>query len=222
MCCNYLSMFHAESHTCSRIIADAITRSQPSFRAWLRIVHCYIVKVLTIPEAINLATLLFRILLSTLRFRMSPQLDSVASVQPAPKRTRIDYLEEVGLDRAKAVVEKKRALCSTTNWKGSWLFTGSKNTDGYGQIYLKPASRSHLKGRKAQKAFLLHVLSFVGHNNMQPLGLHTSHLCHQKSCFNPDHLISESASANNCRKDCLSLFGPISKAYSCRHEPKCL
>jgi hypothetical protein len=70
---------------------------------------------------------------------------------------RIDYIEEVGYHRAKHVVERIHSE-ALTNTKGCWIFSGSKNTDGYGQVFMKPNSRLQLEGRKAQKAFLLHIL----------------------------------------------------------------
>jgi len=155
---------------------------------------------------------------------MFPQFDSVAKVQQARGRTRIDYLAEVGLDRAVAIVHWKQKICSTSNPKGCWLFTGSKNTDGYGQVYLKPASRSHLKGREAQQAFLIHVLSYISHHGVQPLGMHISHLCHERSCFNPEHLVAEHLDVNNDRRYCANLsFRPFGSAvYPCTHQPKCI
>jgi hypothetical protein len=48
------------------------------FSAWLRIAHCCIPVIFTVPEAINLATPPFRAPLGRLSFRVSPQFDGVA------------------------------------------------------------------------------------------------------------------------------------------------
>lgn len=55
-----------------------------------------------------------------------------------------------------------------------------------------------------EKNIYLHVISYKATNGTCPDGVHTqvSHMCHVQSCFNPDHLVSESAYINNQRKNC--------------------
>ncbi|CZS75002.1 unnamed protein product [Fusarium graminearum] len=59
-------------------------------------------------------------------------------------------------------------------------------------------------------ALLLHKVSFTAYNgvNVTP-GNHISYLCHNRACFNPLHLVEETAQQNNARKGCTSpLFCP--------------
>lgn len=116
-------------------------------------------------------------------------------------RLKIDYSKEVGVERASSIVQEKKKL-ATINVKGCWLYNGSSNTDGYAQVFVKPNSLLHAKGRSAQKAFLLHVISYLAANRELPAGHHVSHLCGSRSCFNPEHLVAESALKNNARKGC--------------------
>lgn len=154
---------------------------------------------------------------------MSPQFDDVAILQRA-NTTRIDYAKEVGKGRATLIVERKKTHAST-NTKGCWLYRGSKNTDGYGQIFVKPNSKSHMKGRSAQRAFLLHILSYLSYNSQVDQHSSISHLCGERSCFNPAHLVAESPQKNNSRKGCpgdIKCYQCSTLAYSCLHEPKCI
>lgn len=164
---------------------------------------------------------------------MFPQFDGVATIQKPilvrmkqrQRSTRIDYTSEVGIERAESIVEHKRQS-ATTNSKGCWLYNGSTNTDGYGQIFTKPNSKLHLKGRSAQKAFLLHILSFLSHRHHQiDMGQHISHLCAMRSCFNPEHLVAENAQQNNARKGCLGSIKCqhcTETVHSCPHHPRCI
>lgn len=51
-----------------------------------------------------------------------------------------------------------------------------------------------------------------------------SHLCHRKTCINPDHLVIESIATNNARKGCLCAFNtPDGRVWGlCAHAPLCL
>lgn len=66
----------------------------------------------------------------------------------------INYQLEIGVARAAALIKEKRRGNSTSNDLQCWLFTGSRNTDGYGQIWTKPNSQLGESGRSSQKAFL--------------------------------------------------------------------
>lgn len=80
-------------------------------------------------------------------------------------------------------------------------------------------------GRGAQTAFLLHIVSFVAKTGSNPDG-HVSHLCDNRKCFNPSHLVDEPPAQNNGRKGCP---GPIfcsvhghCIADLCQHRPRCI
>jgi hypothetical protein len=47
---------------------------------------------------------------------------------------RINYNVEIGPARAHRLVMEKRETSCEENEIGCWLFTGSTNTDGYGQV----------------------------------------------------------------------------------------
>lgn len=139
----------------------------------------------------------------------------------------LDYVGLLGPPRIEEILKDKRDHSREIDeWTHCWLFTGSTNTDGYAQVWTKPTN-SRQTGRRAQKAFSLHVLSAVAKTRANiPLGMHVSHLCDRRNCFNPDHLVVESPQYNNARKNCA---GPIfcSKHQhlivdTCTHTPRCL
>ena len=51
---------------------------------------------------------------------------------------RINYALELGQARAHAIMREKKQTSSETNDIDCWIFTGSLNTDGYGQVKLTP------------------------------------------------------------------------------------
>jgi len=138
---------------------------------------------------------------------------------------RIDYAQEIGQARALQLVGDKRRGSSSTNALGCWEFSGSVNTDGYGQIFAKKNSNLLARGRASQTAFLLHIVSFLARNGRSP-SQHCSHLCDNRKCFNPDHLVDEAAQVNNSRKGCWGDIlcpehgHPI--VIFCAHAPKCV
>lgn len=137
----------------------------------------------------------------------------------------IDIMTEVGVARAHNMVRDKHRTAQIDQATGCWLFSGSKNTDGYGQIFGKKNSDMHRKGRSSQTAFLIHKVSFVAFNQRNPQH-HVSHLCDVRACFNPEHLVDETPIVNNSRKGCP---GPVfCKDHGhllvdlCTHSPKCI
>lgn len=160
-------------------------------------------------------------------------------------RRQLDYEAELGRARCHhLVMEKKRTSCVTDGATGCWLFSGSLNTDGYGQVSsparalarpqltsaevtAKRNSAMQQRGRQSLSAFLLHIVAFVGSRGHGPgQGLQVSHLCDRRSCFNPDHLRPETPQVNNSRKGCP---GPIFCSVHghlivdlCAHEPRCV
>ena len=72
---DYILDLNREAHY--RLVVELPPRPSVGPRSWLRIVHCRISRVVTVPEVITLATAYFRALLGSGSFRRSPQFDSV-------------------------------------------------------------------------------------------------------------------------------------------------
>lgn len=75
---------------------------------------------------------------------------------------------------------------------GCWLFAGSWDGGGYGQV-------STEKGKAPAKA---HRVSFEHHHGDIPEGLHVCHRCDTPCCVNPHHLFAGTATDN--MQDCFS------------------
>lgn len=63
--------------------------------------------------------------------------------------------------------------------RGCWIWTGSKNASGYGQIY--PSGW-------ARKPHAVHRVSYSEFKGPIPKGVFVLHRCDVKVCFNPNHL----------------------------------
>lgn len=92
------------------------------------------------------------------------------------RRQKLNYIKHGGKARGHYIITKIRETSSTENETGCWLFNGSKNTDGYGQVFLKKNLDLSKTGRAAQTAFLLHRLAFVAVHG-QDITQHGSHIC---------------------------------------------
>jgi len=142
-----------------------------------------------------------------------------------PRRAPINYLAELGQQRAAEVVREKHRDSSDDNSTGCWLFTGSKNNDGYGQVFRKKNSELHLTGRASQTTFLLHVCAYLARTGLGING-QASHLCDNRSCFNPDHIMDEPPQVNNSRKGCpgqiICGFHHHIIVDLCPHRPTCI
>lgn len=139
-------------------------------------------------------------------------------------RQRIDYGTELGQVRCQSIVDSKR-VAAEINSTECWLFSGSRNTDGYGQVYAKKNSNLHLEGRQSQTAFLIHRVAFVAANGRDITG-HGSHLCDNRNCFNPAHIVDETPDVNNSRKGCAGLlvcgWHHHILCDLCPHRPRCI
>lgn len=75
-------------------------------------------------------------------------------------------------------------IMADTNGKGCWLWTGSSNPDGYGNLW---------SGGKMINA---HRVSWSLYRGAIPDGLHVLHKCDVPQCVNPDHLFLGSHADN--------------------------
>jgi hypothetical protein len=90
-------------------------------------------------------------------------------------------------ERLMAKVTKDRGGC--------WLWTGDRNSWGYGRI--GEGGRG-----KRQKLILVHRASYEVHVGPIPKGAHVLHRCDVPACVNPEHLFLGSLSDNV--QDCLA------------------
>lgn len=94
-------------------------------------------------------------------------------------------------------------------WKGS-------TQNGYAVV-----SRGHGKSK-----LRVHILSArLKHGRFPDHSEVTSHLCHNKLCVNPDHLVIEKIKANNARIGCIGYFEDDDTGNVfcvCQHSPRCL
>lgn len=94
------------------------------------------------------------------------------------------------------------------------IWTGS-HQNGYPAV-----SQGH-----GQSKIKMHILAaWLKYRRIPAANEVVSHLCHRKSCINPDHLVIETIAANNSRKGCLRAH--ITKdgaTYNlCWHKTQCL
>jgi hypothetical protein len=73
---------------------------------------------------------------------------------------------------------------------GCWLWTGSLDTSGYGQIILWPS----------RKLALVHRVTYESMRGPIPAGLEIDHLCSVLRCCCPDHLAAVTH-RENIRRD---------------------
>lgn len=121
--------------------------------------------------------------------------------------------------------------CTVTN-KGCWLSSKTPSNNGY----IKVKSNVLRTSSSSKVEFYLHVCAYLSKSEspeqkecfigMMEQGYQVSHLCHNKTCFNPDHLSLETGQVNRDRNVCQKLkvikceCGTIHNP--CPHEPKCL
>jgi hypothetical protein len=140
-------------------------------------------------------------------------------------RVPIDYVAELGQARAMELVQRKYRDCRVEPTTRCWIFSGSSNTDGYGQVTARKNSDIRARNKARPAAFTLHRVAYLSRHGRNIVG-HCSHLCDVRACFNPDHLVDESAANNNARKGCI---GPIYCpdhgeliVNPCPHTPTCV
>lgn len=82
-------------------------------------------------------------------------------------------------------MSRRQIPLSTRFWakvaktESCWIWTGAKISSGYGSIG---------KGGSSRKTLLAHRVSYEIHFGDIPEGLVIDHICHKRSCVNPEHL----------------------------------
>ena len=87
------------------------------------------------------------------------------------------------------------------NRKGCHLWTVTVDREGYGRMRLCGMDTD---GKKHNSVVRVSRLALFLSLNGSPIpdSMHSSHLCHEPSCFNQDHLVLESHALNQERKVC--------------------
>lgn len=75
-----------------------------------------------------------------------------------------------------------------------WIWTGSRLTSGYGQAVRPDASERYIQGKPVQEG--AHRVAYRIWNGEIASGKVVRHLCHNKLCVNPCHLIIGSQKEN--------------------------
>lgn len=88
-----------------------------------------------------------------------------------------------------------------------WVWTGARNSNGYGQWAVTGRSRS------------VHRLAYEAFVGPIPDGLVLDHLCRRRTCLNPDHL-EPVTDAENSRRSALTLTSiNTAKTHCLRGHP---
>jgi hypothetical protein len=82
----------------------------------------------------------------------------------------------------KALPIDKRFWSKVRKTQSCWLWTGSGNQRGYGQVFWKRGDESHSYMR------LSHIVAYELVVGTVPDGKELDHLCHNRRCVRPDHL----------------------------------
>jgi len=81
-------------------------------------------------------------------------------------------------------------------------------------------AKNYAQVRFNYKKYYVHVIAAIHRYQRIPgPGEEVSHLCHNRTCFNMDHLAIESGLVNKSRL-CCELF-KTKEGYKCPHEPTC-
>lgn len=151
----------------------------------------------------------------------------------------VDYRELLGLERAQQLLcdyfIRDNGVKFDNRW-GCWLTSVRLCRKGYGRVDRTPrrigergksdvSTEGHFV-RKGPIGFRLHRIAFLAwHGHNIQLGMEASHLCHRQNCFNPTHVVEETAERNRSRRWCLGTIycrehGSV--LWQCGHNPPCL
>ena len=81
------------------------------------------------------------------------------------------------------------------------LWTGSRSRAGYGQFRFRDPRDSPGRGHRTVTVHRMALILHIGNIDILPSS-QASHLCNNKCCVNPAHIVFEDNFTNNSRKTC--------------------
>lgn len=110
--------------------------------------------------------------------------------------------------------ESLELACSKINSHILKISSGCEETD------YATDDKNYSQTRYRGKKYYCHVLTAMRHYGRPPKqGEEVSHLCHNRKCVKPQHLVMESGLVNKSRL-CCEIY-KNKKGYFCPHEPTC-
>jgi len=101
---------------------------------------------------------------------------------------------------------------------GCWLWVGGFRSSGYGRFWVKWPDMAYRKEELAHRmAYMLEHSLLPADFVAMSAGLEISHLCHNKKCVRPEHIVLESHDINMSRVHCKNQM-----VCSRNHWPICL
>lgn len=113
---------------------------------------------------------------------------------------------------------------ATFNSRGCWLSRKKPSDRGY--IKLKVDAQVSVAGR-SKEVYLQQIAVVAKDDEKQKSllltdGYEASHLCHEKLCFNPNHIFMEPKAINISRNDCICVKIGEKHYSNCNHQPQCI
>lgn len=163
---------------------------------------------------------------TTLAFNKNPA--TIAQESPPTKKTRISNPVPAVL---RITLQQATALYSSRRSKATIFDNGYPDEDslncwidqGLHQNSYPSASYSHTAANIQVSHLALRVTNGVVPHKVNRET--ASHLCHNKSCIRPDHIIIESVGQNGRRNGCLAFVkcgNCQTRINACGHTPRCL
>jgi hypothetical protein len=140
-------------------------------------------------------------------------------------------ISSLNLEFAKVAYQKQlKKRRHEDNGKGCHIPKKQPRDDGYCRFEVTKAQTAAAFGvAQGAKTYYIHTLAWYATGKSVPAdhrSEHLSHRCGDSRCFNPAHLVPESAAANNARKGCIAAVRcpcPCKQAFwVCTHKPRCI
>lgn len=110
---------------------------------------------------------------------------------------------------------------ATTNSTECILAMKTPHREAKGYVRMK------IQNSASRIEYYLHHLAIRARDQDIPDGMEVSHLCHNRTCFNAEHLLLETAVDNRSRNKCIGwtwINSPCGceKFNPCQHNPQCI